>query len=310
LHTTEKAGGITALPPGHSANLQIVPGAASADEGELVRVLPGGKSEVIWSGETAGEDLDSILSSPAREQIVDQLSQGCVAVWLFLDTAEGSNDSARKLLSDTLRKMEHQLQWHDAYKELLKRNGHLGAPPEIRFSIVDVQREDPEETVLIQQLLTSEYDLASINAPMAFPVYGRGRILYALVGAGISERNIARACAFLAGPCACTIKDDNPGTDLLLDFAWDEHITDILKTAEEFVAPGGFENLGETLAWGAPARPQQTESAPKPQTQVENELPEPVRHSPVIQRSIAKTIGLTAILILTLSIWLFLKKRS
>ena len=59
---------------------------------------------------------------------------------------------------------------------------------------------------------------------MAFPVLGRGRVLYALVGKGISEDTIAMASSFVVGPCSCQVKNLNPGFDLLLSVNWDEQL--------------------------------------------------------------------------------------
>ena len=59
---------------------------------------------------------------------------------------------------------------------------------------------------------------------MAFPVIGRGRVLYALVGKGIFRDTIAMASRFVVGPCSCQVKDQNPGFDLLLAVDWDEKL--------------------------------------------------------------------------------------
>ena len=86
-------------------------------------------------------------------------------------------------------------------------------------------------------LLSSESDLADRQAPMVFPIFGRGRILYALIGSGITPANIREACIFLIGPCACEIKDDNPGIDLLITADWQANIqTLISETALPSVA--------------------------------------------------------------------------
>ena len=50
------------------------------------------------------------------------------------------------------------------------------------FSSVFVDRMDPEEEILARILLGTEQDLWNYDVPIAFPVFGRGRILYALVG--------------------------------------------------------------------------------------------------------------------------------
>jgi hypothetical protein len=56
---------------------------------------------------------------------------------------------------------------------------------------------------------------------MVFPVFGRGRALLPLVGAGITEANITAAAGFLTGACSCEVKALNPGFDLLLPADWD-----------------------------------------------------------------------------------------
>jgi hypothetical protein len=70
-------------------------------------------------------------------------------------------------------------------------------------------------------LIGSEPDLAERSDVMLFPVFGRGRALLPLIGAGITEKNIYDAAAFLVGPCSCEIKEQNPGFDLLLSADWD-----------------------------------------------------------------------------------------
>lgn len=90
-----------------------------------------------------------------------------------------------------------------------------------KFPIVDVSRDDPGEAVFRRMLLMSEPDLRDYDEPMAFPVFGRGRALYALVGAGINPDTIAEACMFLTSRCSCVVKELNPGMDLLMTANWD-----------------------------------------------------------------------------------------
>ena len=76
-------------------------------------------------------------------------------------------------------------------------------------------------------LLATESDLREEfenGTPMAFPVFGRGRVLFALLGDGIATSTIEEASRFLAGACQCTVKADNPGVDLLVAFDWDAHV--------------------------------------------------------------------------------------
>ena len=61
---------------------------------------------------------------------------------------------------------------------------------------------------------------------MVFPIFGRGRVLYALVGKGIRADNLGEAARFLIGSCSCQIKEQNPGVDLILSADWKK----LLKT--------------------------------------------------------------------------------
>ena len=85
-------------------------------------------------------------------------------------------------------------------------------------------------------LLHSESDLATKyrGEPMAFPIYGRGLILYALVGAGINEWTITKAAEFVTGPCSCEVKAGNPGTDILMGLDWNRQVK---QTAVERMPP-------------------------------------------------------------------------
>jgi hypothetical protein len=76
-------------------------------------------------------------------------------------------------------------------------------------------------------------------------VFGRGIVLFALVGDGISEENIEESCMFLTGPCSCQVKALNPGLDMLIKFKWDDVLMDSL-IVEEFELPE-LEGLGEVV---------------------------------------------------------------
>ena len=70
-------------------------------------------------------------------------------------------------------------------------------------------------------LLGTEPDLHDLKEPMVFPLFGRGRALCALVGKGINKENLEEIGFFLAGPCSCTVKYQNPGVDMFFTVDWD-----------------------------------------------------------------------------------------
>jgi hypothetical protein len=113
----------------------------------------------------------------------------------------------------------------------------------ITFSAHRLSRDDPAEAAFVSMLLSHESDLReefSKGTPMAFPVFGRGRVLYALLGDGISTGMIEEASRFLAGACQCTVKAENPGVDLLVAFDWDENVQITEPKKEEDVPLTGL----------------------------------------------------------------------
>jgi hypothetical protein len=153
-----------------------------------------------WSGPLTAEAVEALLDSPARREVARRLRAG-EPVWLLLESgAREADEAAAKVVEE-----------------------NRPAPPV--SSVLRLRRDDPAERVLVRLLLGSEPDLAGLGEPMAFPVFGRGRVLYALVGAGITAENVRRAASFLGGDCSCTVKRDNPGTDLLLTADWSDVAT-------------------------------------------------------------------------------------
>ena len=126
----------------------------------------------------------------------------------------------------------------------------------IDFPIVRLSRNDPAERTLMEILVHSEPDLTEYSGePMAFPVYGRGRALYALVGAGITPKNIEKACRFLIGACSCEVKALNPGVDLLIAADWTKAITESWIPKDDIPPLTGISSLVETASDTAYAAP-------------------------------------------------------
>lgn len=174
-----------------------------------------------WKGPLSGESVAKLADSPVRQELIRRLVAGETAVWLFLESGDAEKDEpARKLLEKELKQLEQEVTLPELSSspedQLL-----AGVPLRVAFSLLRVSREDPAEQALIEMLLHSESDLAERSDPMVFPVFGRGRALLPLVGAGITAENIYDSGAFLVGPCSCQVKELNPGFDLLLTAEWD-----------------------------------------------------------------------------------------
>jgi len=177
----------------------------------------------LWSGPLTPDAVRRIIDSPTRSDLAKMLLGGEVAAWILVKSGHETQDGrALQLLRTNLERASSTLRMPELGTDL---NGN---PVEVRdfkthpvhFGLLEVTRDDPRETLLVNALLQSEPDLAEQNEPIAFPVFGRGRALYALVGAGIQADNIMEACQSLLNWCSCEIKAENPGTDLLIDADW------------------------------------------------------------------------------------------
>ena len=177
----------------------------------------------ILSAPFHSETLSGLIESPTRRELVQRLSNGESAVWLLLESGNAeADDAATKLLQERLDYLKGVLSLPKLDASDIA-NGLVSVPEsELRlaFSILRVARDDPAETRLVSMLLLSEEGLAEAEQPMVFPIFGQGRVLYALVGAGIKAETIDTAATFLIGKCSCQVKEQNPGVDLLLTASW------------------------------------------------------------------------------------------
>lgn len=188
----------------------------------------GAPASDVWSGPLTEENVTALINSPKREAIQKQLLEGSSVVWVFLDSGDAEKDDAAfETLKSEIEKLQLSLQLPEIDPADF---AELSVAPEalkLEFSAVRVDRDDPAERMLVEMLLSVESDLRNeefVNEPMAFPVFGRGRALYALLGNGIQQATIEDACRFLVSACQCTVKAQNPGVDLLMPVDWDRYV--------------------------------------------------------------------------------------
>jgi hypothetical protein len=238
-----------------------------------------GLFDLVWSGSLHDEAFPNLFDSPARRDIFRRLSLGETAVWLLLESGHpGKDETAARTLHTTLRRLEKELKLPVLTDDPADRLSPGGPPLRMAFSVLRLRRDDPAEQEFVQMLLRTEYDLIlhsqvapvlavglagcpitplgpnpylgaaaltrtqDLTVPVAFPVFGRGRVLYALIGAGIHEDTISESAAFLAGACSCTVKRLNPGVDLLMTADW-----------ERMLESSPLTNLTYALQQSAPA---------------------------------------------------------
>ena len=192
----------------------------------IITYPPGGNRQgIAWSGPLDGKQIQAVITSPARREIARRLLAGDSVVWVLLESGDASKDQAKATeLGGLLKKTEQSLAPWTPAKDASAPvdNAAPDVQLKVKFSVLRLSRTDPAEHEFIQILLNTEQGIDALHEPMTFPVYGQGRVLYAIVGRGINEDNVGQAIAFLTGPCSCEVKAQNPGADLLFAADWSQ----------------------------------------------------------------------------------------
>ena len=178
---------------------------------------------ILWADSLNAKTVKNIVDSPVRKAVVENLLRGDAAVWVFLKSGNQKKDErAKENLLAALLKASTELSIPKTAVDVDGNSINIDDfyHYDVNFSFVEIFRSDPNEQVLIEMLLGTEPDLYASQEPIVFPVFGRGRALYAILGNGIREQIIMDACRSVIAWCSCEIKDQNPGTDLLLNADW------------------------------------------------------------------------------------------
>ncbi len=216
------------------------------------------RKEPVWIGALNRENIDALLDSPVRRRICELLIERISVVWVVLESGDGrADDAAATLIEQELGRLEKTLTPPD----LSAWGAEDVTISDIAFRVLRLSRDDAAERMLVAMLMHSEHDLeAYADKPMVFPIFGRGLIMSALIGDGINAYMIRKTAEFLTGPCSCTVKSINPGTDLITTTDWNGRIEPM--SVEVVTGPGGlggFLNSMEDPPDPDQARPGRTE---------------------------------------------------
>ena len=190
----------------------------------VARYPPGPRTPPIAiSGPFNSETVLGLLGSPSRRELAKRLMAGESAVWLLLNSGSSAQDAAtHKMLADELKGLEKELKLPDQDPDADQMARPVAdLPLRLAFSIIGLSREDAAERVFIQTLLSLDKELAAEKTLIAFPVFGRGRLLCAIRQKELTHEAITEVAEFITGACSCQVKELNPGTDLLLAADWD-----------------------------------------------------------------------------------------
>ena len=220
------------------------------------------RDKLAWAGPLTPDSVAGLVDSPTRRQVARRLVEGESAVWVLIECSDGAkNDKAEATLRDQLKIMEETLELPTIDDLGTDESSHkMDVELRLAFSILRMDRNDPAERVFTSILLNSEPDLDESDEPVVIPVFGRGRMYYALVGRGVNADTIEENCRFIVGDCSCEVKALNPGIDLLFAVNWQKQITGsafLERELPELAGPGLLEtgsngtgdNTDPVVAW-------------------------------------------------------------
>lgn len=184
----------------------------------------------LLKGSLTIKDLPAMIDSPIRQQTGKLLEAGNAGVYIFLkgENAE-SSAAAEKVLRgvvDDVKAGKVELYTLPPAlgrypNEEGEEEGEEDNPYKLSVGLVTLSRTDAAEKWLVDCLLALEPDLRESKEPIVFMVYGRGRVLFSCLGKGIHRDNLIQDIEFVTGACSCTVKEQNPGVDLLMRYNWD-----------------------------------------------------------------------------------------
>lgn len=196
------------------------------------------------------KSLHAIIDSPARRQIVGSLVEGQSCVWLVVHN--GQPAEANKLqhtldqhLKSTAASIElpegiigteqrSQITQSTDLEDVLRSS----IPLKISFvsQVLDIQ--DAAESSFVATLLEGiPATIQQLDEPLIFPIFGRGRKISPITASELSLENVRNGSLYLCGACSCQVKEQNPGTDLLISEDWPAHLTDGLAVIEKELPP-------------------------------------------------------------------------
>ena len=200
-------------------NLEVSRG--NADHSSLHTPENDGSSTEIWKGALTKSELDRLLQSPARKQLVDQILAGSAAVWVLVDNGDPIEaERSAAIISKRLRYLEQVIRLPNIDPNDPSSRLGPGPPLKVAFSLLRIADPKAEEP-LLNMLAAQTPELRDSKRPWVSVVFGRGRVLGSWPASSMEDAQIEELALFLSGACSCQVKRQNPGWDLLLSADWD-----------------------------------------------------------------------------------------
>ena len=176
-----------------------------------------------YSGPLTADIAATVADSPMRRAVVKKILEGESVVWLLVESGDqAKDDEAAALLAVELARLSKELvlpqldatdtKFHDP-----------DAGPKLRmsFTMLRMSRIDAKEKMFLRLLENWDGKDLDRSQPLAFAIFGRGRVLPPLSGKYLNAKFLREANEFLVGRCSCQMKEENPGWDLLMPVDWE-----------------------------------------------------------------------------------------
>ena len=210
------------------------------------------KGVELYSGSLGTADVAALVDSPIRRQVNQGIAQGHAAMLVLVTGKDAeANARAEKEVEAIVQAVAEgkitppKLPGDDSSAEDVEP----ATPPPLKVASLKLDRDDAKERWLLRCLLQVENDLADVEEPMVFAIYGQCRANPPLVGDGIDSEELAKQVMFVLGPCTCTIKEQNVGLDLLARYDWQAVALSLAKRVgpetgnEHLLGADAFPNL-------------------------------------------------------------------
>lgn len=200
----------------------------------------GGQS--LWSGPLDATQLDLILDSPVRHQIVKKILAGDSVIWVIADDGSPAESAEAERITKRLQFLQNVAAL--PIQDPNDPDSQLGPGPPLllQFTTLRLRRDDPAEALLLKMLAGPSAEIDPLKQSFAAAVFGRGRVLGAWPLASLDNTALEDACMFLVGRCSCRVKDQNPGWDILLNVDWDQALRKALTPTVATAAPPASES--------------------------------------------------------------------
>jgi len=175
----------------------------------------------MLAGAMTENDVPALVDSPARRAIGQLLEEGKAGVYVLVTNDDPTaTEAAEKEIRGVIDDVKAGV--IEIYSGPMTSAEDSESPhAAVEFDMVKLARDDAHERWLLDCLLNLAPDLHDNPEPMAFLVYGRGRAIFSSLGKGIHRDNLTMDVEFITGACSCTVKEQNPGVDLLMSYNWD-----------------------------------------------------------------------------------------